>query len=228
MAVHFLREVDQLKQRILALSAIVETQLHTAIKSLHERNRDSARIVIERDAEVDQMEVAIEEECLKILALYQPVTGDLRFIIAVLKINNDLERIGDLSVNIARKAVALSKYSDFIFPFDLNEMAKRAVAMVEQSLDALVQLDSERARKVCSMDESVNKMKRNARRLTVEAIKQDPQTTEPLLRLLAASRNLERIADLATNIAEDVIYMVEGHISRHGSDRAGESADQLD
>ncbi len=215
MAVHFLREIDQLKQRLLSLSAIIETQLHTATRALHERDADAACTVIDRDAEVDRLEVSIEEECLKILALYQPVAADLRFLVAVLKINNDLERIGDLCVNIARKAVALARRSGFQFPFDLQAMSNRAVAMVEESLNALIHLDAERARNVCAADAEVNAMKRDARRVAIKVIEESPELIDPMLRLLGATRNLERIADLATNIAEDVIYLVEGHIPRH-------------
>ncbi len=217
MAVHFIREVDRLKQRILALGGIVETQLHSAVQALHERRRDQALMVIDGDAEVDRTEVDIEEECLKILALHQPVASDLRFIIAVLKINNDLERIGDLSVNIARKAAALSQYTDFSFPFDLHEMSRRTETMVHQSLDSLVHLDSDQARHVCQMDEQVNQYKRSARRAAIAFLRRQPEMADPVLRLLGASRNLERIADLATNIAEDVVYLVEGHILRHQS-----------
>ena len=224
MSVHFQREVDQLKQRLLSLSAVVERQLHAATRALHERDAPAAEKVIEGDGEIDRMEVAIEEECLKILALYQPVASDLRFIVSVLKINNDLERIGDLCVNVARKAAALARRSGFVFPCDLQAMSDRVVQMVEQSLDALVRLDVDRARSVCAMDESVNEMKRETRRAVVAVIERSPELADLLLRLLGASRNLERIADLATNIAEDVIYLVEGQIMRH----QGETRDQDD
>ncbi len=215
MAVHFHREVDRLKQRLLSLGGIVETRLHSAVQALHERRREQALMVIDGDAEVDRAEVDIEEECLKILALHQPVAGDLRFIVAVMKINNDLERIGDLSVNVARKAAALAERPDFAFPFDLQSMSRRTEEMVRMALDSLVHLDSQQARRVCRMDEEVNNYKRQARRQAVAYLQKHPEMADPILRLLGACRNLERVADMATNIAEDVVYLVEGQILRH-------------
>ncbi len=218
MPAHFIREVANLKQRILSLGAIVELQLHTAVKALHERDRDSAQTVVDRDEEVDRMEIANEEECLKVLALHQPVARDLRFIVSVLKINNDLERIGDLAANIARKAIASTKRPNFTFPFDLYAMSRRAEAMLNEALDSLVQGDGKRARHVCSMDEQVNKMKRKAKRTAIQELKEQPELADSICRMLGAVRNLERIADLATNIAEEVVYQVEGNILRHSVD----------
>ena len=174
-----------------------------------------AREVRQRDADVDQREVEVEEECLKILALYQPVAVDLRFIVSALKINNDLERIGDLAVNIARKARALAAVPPVAIPFDLAGMSEKTQAMLRDSLDAMVNLDAKLASEVCGRDDEIDRMKRDIRRQVEEMIAADPAQTKVLLRLLAVSRNLERIADLATNIAEDVIYMVDGKIIRH-------------
>jgi len=221
VSVQFVHEIEQLNQRLLKLSALVEQQLHTAITALHDRNRENAAKVIARDREVDQHEVANEEECLKILALYQPVAADLRFIVSVLKINNDLERIGDLAANVARKALVLADHTDFTIPVNLQEMAQRAESMLNQAVNALIKLDDKAARQVCAMDDAVNKMKREVRRVSVTEIEKQPQHADLLLRVIGASRNLERIADLATNIAEDVIYLAEGHIARHGDITAG-------
>ena len=218
MSVHLQRAIDDLKKRILALSAIVEHRVHQAVKAVEGRDTDLAEEVINGDVQIDHAEVEVEEECLKILALYQPVAADLRFLVAVLKINNDLERIGDLAVNIARKAVAFSAQTDMDIPFDLAGMSERTKAMLRDSLDSLVNLDAELARSVCARDQEVNRRKRNIRRQVEEVIQSQPEQAKALLKLRAVSRNLERVADLSTNIAEDVIYMVEGKIVRHGVD----------
>jgi phosphate transport system protein len=215
MSVHFQREIDGLKRHLLSLCAVVDEQVQLAMRALVDRDEPLAREVRHRDAEVDQREVEVEEECLKILALYQPVAGDLRFIVAALKINNDLERIGDLAVNIARKAAALAGGPPVAIPFDLAGMSEKTQAMLRASLDAMVNLDAKLASDVCGRDDEIDRMKREVRRQAEERIAADPAATRFLLRLVAVSRNLERIADLATNIAEDVIYMVDGRIIRH-------------
>ena len=174
-----------------------------------------AREVRQRDSDVDRREVEVEEECLKILALYQPVAVDLRFIVSALKINNDLERIGDLAVNIAQKARTLVAAPPMAIPFDLTGMSEKTQAMLRDSLDAMVNLDASLANDVCGRDDEIDRMKREIRRRGEKMIAADPERTKVLMRLLAVSRNLERIADLATNIAEDVIYMVDGKIIRH-------------
>lgn len=215
MSVHFQREIDHLKKRLLSLCALVDEQLQLAVRALLERDKKLAREVSRRDADVDQGEVEVEEECLKILALHQPVAVDLRFIVSALKINNDLERIGDLAVNIARKARTLASGPPEAIPFDLAKMSEQTQAMLRDGLDALVNLDSTLANEVCGRDDEIDRMKREIRRQAEEMICADPSKTKILLKLLAVSRNLERIADLATNIAEDVIYMVDGKIIRH-------------
>jgi phosphate transport system protein len=154
---------------------------------------------------------------LKILALHQPVAIDLRFIVAVMKINSDLERIGDLAVNIARKAVAVADEPEAIMPFDIAGMWDKTQSMLRDSIDALVNMDGEKAGAVCRRDDEVDQIKRDIRVGVENQIRREPQHVRPLMRLLAVSRNLERIADCATNIAEDVIYMSEGRIIRHGN-----------
>jgi phosphate transport system protein len=209
------RDIDKLKKQLLSLCALVDEQVQLAVRALLERDAELAAEVRKRDLGVDQREVEVEEECLKTLALHQPVAVDLRFIVAALKINNDLERIGDLAVNIARKARAFAGQPSVPIPFDLAGMSEKTLAMLQDSLDCLVNLDAEKAQDVCGRDDAVDGMKRDIRHQVEEMIAADPPQTSTLLRLLAASRNLERIADLATNIAEDVIYMVEGKIIRH-------------
>jgi len=215
MSIHLQREIEKLKKHLLSLCAIVEEQVQMAVRALLERDQELAQAVQQRDMEIDQREVEIEEECLKALALHQPVAVDLRFIVAVMKINNDLERIGDLAVNISRKAesVAGQVYTDVVF--DLPGMSEKTLAMLRDSLDAMVHLDARLANEVCIRDDEIDRMKREIRRQVEKLIQENPERTRPLLRFLAASRNLERIADLTTNIAEDVIYMVEGKIVRH-------------
>jgi phosphate transport system protein len=215
MSIHLQREIERLKKHLLSLCAIVEEQVATAIRALVERDEPLAREVERRDAEIDQREIEVEEDCLKMLALYQPVAIDLRLIVAALKINNDLERIGDLAVNIAHKAAAFAAEPPLEIPFDIAGMWAKTQAMLRDSLDALVNMDARLAQSVCARDDEVDRMKHEIRVALEEMIRHEPAQASPLLRLLAVSRNLERIADCATNIAEDVIYMVEGKIVRH-------------
>ncbi len=215
MTRHFHREKDKLKKRLLALSALVEQNLHRAIKSLLERDDKLARQVIRGDDDIDQMEVDIEEECLKVLALHQPVAIDLRYIVAILKINNDLERIGDLAVNIAERALFLSTREPVDIHFDFPRMVEIVKTMVKRSIDALVSSNTSIAEKVCADDDEIDDLNREMYGKVHRAISRHPEHVEPLLHLLGVSRHLERIADHATNIAEDVIYMVDGVIARH-------------
>ncbi|ALC14866.1 phosphate transport system regulatory protein PhoU [Desulfuromonas soudanensis] len=215
MTQHMQRELDNLKKMILALSAVAEESVQKAARSIETLDVPLAEEVIGSDDLVDQMEVDLEEECLKILALHQPVAIDLRFIIAVLKINNDLERIADLAVNIAERAVGLSGMSRVEIPFDFAGMARRAETMLNMSLDALVQLDTGIAHQVIALDDEVDAMHSANYGLIKAQILARPETLDALIQHLSLSRHLERIADLATNIAEDVIYMIDGVIVRH-------------
>ncbi len=213
---HLRREVDRLKRKLLALSAYVEESVQRAVRAVSERDEKLAQRVIDTDFEIDEMEVDVEEDCLKILALHQPVAIDLRFIIAVLKINNDLERIGDLAVNIAERAVSLSKRDKINSPFDFQTMAERVQKMLQKALDALVNADAKLAREVLVSDDEIDEMNRQMYDSIKMGIRQDPENVDTLIQVLAISRNLERIADHTSNIAEDVIYMVDGDIIRHG------------
>ena len=215
MSVVFMKEVDHLKRQILALSAQVEESVILAVKSLITRDEALAQQVIRGDFDVDDAEVAVEEEALKILALHQPVAADLRFLTAVLKINNDLERIGDLATNIAKRAVKICKEPALLMPDELGQAAIRARDMVHDSLNAFVSFDAEPARAVCGEDDEVDQCCKQVRRFVEEQIQKNPAGISGYLDMLLASRNIERIGDHATNIAEDVIYLVEGTIVRH-------------
>ena len=215
MSKHIRREIAVLKKEILALGAAAEEILYKAMKSLEERDKALAEQVMKEDAGIDQMEVEVEEDCLKVLALHQPVAGDLRLIIAILKINNDLERVGDLAVNIAERAAFLATREKIETPPDFMKMAEISREMLKKSLDALVTEDSAMAHKVCGMDDAVDAINREMYILIQNEIKKDPSRMESLIHLLSVSRHLERVADLATNIAEDVIYMIDGEIVRH-------------
>lgn len=215
MSVHLQLEIERLKKSLLGLCALVEDQVQMAVRALLNRDVEMAHTVEQRDKDIDRREIEVEEECLKTLALHQPVAIDLRFIIAVLKINNDLERIGDLAVNIARKAAAFTEEIRMDIPCDIAGMWEKTQAMLRDSLDAMVNMDAGLASKVCLRDDEVDDIKREIRITVEDLIRREPDKVRPLLRLLAVARNLERIADCATNIAEDVIYMAEGRIVRH-------------
>jgi phosphate transport system protein len=209
------REIEKLKRQILSLGAIVEDRVNQAVKALQERNAKLAQWVIDGDPEIDQMEVDLEEECLKILALHQPVAIDLRFIIAVLKINNELERIGDLAVDIAERAAFLATQKPIESPIDFAIMCEKTISMLKKSLDSLVNRDATIALEVCATDDAVDAINRQMYRKIEENILKYPEQIDAYIHLLSSSRHLERIADHATNIAEDVIYMITGDIVRH-------------
>jgi len=216
MPFHLRRELDILTQKVLSLGARVEDSVRHSVLSLDSDNVDSAEDVVKGDILIDQAEVELEEECLKVLALHQPVAADLRFVVAVLKINNDLERIGDLATNIAKQSISLRSRGWEVGPFDLKYMSQLAQLMLRDALNAFVSHDPSLARNVCTRDDEVDDMKRDIRVRIEKILQEDPYRVEPLFKVLSISRNLERIADLATNIAEDVSYMLEGKIIRHG------------
>ena len=215
MSVHLQNEIDKLKKMVISLGADVEDNLHKAVQSLETRDMMLGEKMVAADRSIDKREVDLEEECLKILALHQPVAIDLRFVIAVLKINNDLERIGDLAVNIAEKAVYLSSQPPCDIPFDFTGMAEKTKTMLRNSLESLVNVDVRQARAVCAADDEVDAINREMYDQVQDGIREDIEKLERLIHYLGAARHLERIADLATNIAEDVIYMVDGEIVRH-------------
>jgi phosphate transport system protein len=217
MTIHFQRELEKIKKRILSLGAMVEERVRLVIKALETRDGDAAKKIIISDHEIDEMEVEIEEECLKILALYQPVAIDLRFLTAVIKINNDLERIADEAVNIAERVQVIAKRQRLDVPFNHSLMAEKSEFMLKKSLDAFVNMDADIALHVCTLDDEVDNMMNEAYDVVKQAIGKHPDRVSYLINLLLVSRHLERIADHATNIAEEVIYLVEGEIVRHGN-----------
>jgi len=215
MTKHFRRELDNIKKRILTLSSLVEERVQLATRAVENIDAELAQGIIKADYEIDEMEVEIEEECLKVLALHQPVAVDLRFIIAVIKINSELERIGDQAVNIAQRVEVIAKRPKPPFMFDYAEMGQKAQRMLKMSLDALVNLDVDIAYKVITLDDEVDRIKSDAYDQIKQAIKDLPERVGYYINLLLISRHLERLADHATNIAEEVIYLVEGEIYRH-------------
>ncbi len=214
---HFQRQLDQLKKMMLSIGAMAEESVRLSIKAFQTKDNDLAEKVIESDRSIDQKEVELEEECLKVLALHQPVAIDLRIINAMIKINNDLERVGDEAVNIAERVISMNKQEKAEVIIDYMPMAAETEKMLETSLDALVNMDLDLAYKVCLADDTVDDMNRDICQRAEEAIKNEPDKVKYLINMLLVSRHLERIADHATNIAEEVIYMVEGVIHRHVS-----------
>lgn len=225
MTQHLNREIDHLKRRIISLSTLVEETVSKAVQAVLERNPTLADEVIAVDNRIDSLEISVEEDCLKTLALHHPLSFDLRYIIAVLKINNDLERIGDQAVNIAKRARALAEFPSIPDPFDLQTMTSRVKSMLREALDSLVNLDSELARKVCRSDADVDKIHRSAFVIAKDEIVKNVAVVDAMILFLSVSRNLERIADLAENIAEDVLYTMTGDIVRHGRGHIPESVD---
>ena len=201
---------------LLTIGTRVEEHLHLALKALERKDQALAKSIIDADLDIDLAEVDLEEECLEILALHQPVAIDLRHIVAVLKINKDLERAGDLAVNIARAAKHLSGESRLHVPNDYFLMARKTQSMLKQSLDAFVGVSTDEAYQVLSKDDEVDRMRRSLHSALEVRLREEIELVRPLIRLFLVSRHLERIADLATNIAEEVIYMVTGEIVRHG------------
>ena len=218
MPKHLDLEIEKLKKQILSLAAFVEESVAKSVAAINARDAALGQDVIDFDSHIDALEVEVEEECLKMLALHQPVAQDLRFIVACIRLNSDLERIGDLAVNIGERAVFLSGVAEVSEkPLDVGAMARLVRSMLSEALNALVNLDPKLARKVCAMDDEADTMHRETFRRVEEAVGRHPAEFATLTHYLSVSRYLERIADHATNIAEDVIYMVEGEIARHRS-----------
>jgi phosphate transport system protein len=215
MSKHLERDLDNLQRDLLGLASSVEEAIHKSIRALQGRDASLARQVIDGDTAIDEEENMIEEECLKLLALHQPVARDLRRITAALKINAELERMADLAEDIAERALHLSQLSSIPMPFKLQRMTDLTTSMVRQSLDAFVNLDVRLAKLVCRLDDEVDSYNHEIIEELIEIMEQSPALVEPGLSFFSATRHLERIADHATNIAEDVIYLVEGEIVRH-------------
>ncbi len=215
MSLHLIRQVEQLKKQILALGALAEEAVAQAIDAVAHRDTALARRVIDNDEAIDQAEVDLEEECLHVLALNQPVAFDLRYIIATLKINSELERIGDLANTIAEQAIKLCEAGEIEAPFDFRRMSDLVRTAVKNSLDSLVNIDPDAAETVRKEDDYIDAIHRSTYDNVEKAIKADPQRVGQLLPYITLSRALERIGDHAVNVAEEVIYMARGDIMRH-------------
>jgi phosphate transport system protein len=215
MSKHLQRDLTELQRDLIALAAGVEEQLHKAVQALRERQPSLARQVIDGDNVIDEEENHIEEECLKALALHQPVAIDLRRITSALKINAELERMADLAEDIAERALHLATLSRIPVPAKLDRMTDLTTSMVRQSIDAFVNLDVRLARMVIRMDDEVDRYNDEIIAELIRLMESSPESVEPGISFFSATRHLERIADHATNIAEDVVYLVEGEIIRH-------------
>ena len=213
---HFETEMQALKNRLLSMGAMVEERVHQAVVALMERNATAAEAIIAGDQEVNELQIEVDDRCLKLLALQQPMASDLRLITAAMKINADLERIGDQAVNIAENSLKLMNNAPLKPIIDLPRMAEIAEAMTRDSLDAFVRKDVALARSVLARDDEVDQLKDHIFRVLLTYMMADPGTIERALSLILVSRNLERIADHATNISEMVVFMVKGEVVRHG------------
>ena len=215
MSLHFIREMKRLNKHLIELSDTVEKQVGRSINAITDFEKGSAEKVIDKDSRVDQAEIELEEDCLKLLALHQPVAGDLRLIISVLKINSDLERIGDHAVIIAEEAVNLNRLPDIDAPEQLFELSEQARMMLKKSMLAFVESDLHVAHNVLELGQNISQLAEKIHQGQVELIKATPEETEQRLSILKVGRQLQRIADHATNIAEDIIFLMEGEIIRH-------------
>ena len=215
MTKHLDRELGRLRRDLVEQFGAVEQMIQLAVRSLGERRADLADRVIENDAVIDATDIRIEEECLKLIALHQPVATDMRWLITVVKTNSDLERMADLACNIAERAKALDLHPLFPVPLELSEMVSIALKMVKDALDAFVEFDAKKAVDVIHTDDTVDALNQAVIEQLHEIMKSDSEQIEPAVHCFSASRHLERIADLAENISEDVIYLVEGDIVRH-------------
>lgn len=214
MPVRLQKEIDKIKKQILSLGAMVEERLQKSVYAVKNEDLDLAQKIIDSDFQIDELEIEVEEECLKILALYQPVAMDLRFLVAVIKINNDLERIADYAANIAKRFKTSYKDPDR-FRYDYTSMAELTAKMLRMSLDALVQMNVEMVYEVRDMDNNVNIMRDEAYDIMKKDILKFPDKAGKIINMYLISRHLERIGDHTKNIAEEVVYLIEGEIIRH-------------
>jgi len=219
VTIHLFREIQRLTKSLLALGGEVESLLEKAGLALLERRKDLAAQVLEGDERVDSAEVEIEEECLKVLALHQPVASDLRFLIAVLKVDNDLERVGDLCSNLAERALSLDAPPPLEAEENLRELVGLVREMIRLALESLVRRDTGLARKVLEMDDRADLLNKEIIRRLRDKMRRDPSLLDQALDLVSSSKYLERIGDMATNIAEDVVFLVEGVLIRHEAAR---------
>ncbi len=219
---HFHDELNEVKVRLLTMSGEAETALRLATEALLQRDLEKARQVIAGDKVINEMEVEIEETCIDLLALQQPMAKDLRMLVAAIKIANDLERVGDHAVNLAESAERMTRAHPIAPEPEIVEMARLARNMLADALEAFVRGDAAAGREVCLRDDKVDALNRSVFRIVLTHMMEDPHSIGTGLELFLVSRNLERVADLATNIAEDVVFLVEGKsIKHHAEDLSG-------
>ncbi|HEV8498383.1 MAG TPA: phosphate signaling complex protein PhoU [Gemmatimonadaceae bacterium] len=224
---HFHDQLSQLKQRLLDMSDLATSLLDLSVDALLSRDSNMAEAVLTGDRDLDALELEVEDQAIGLLALQQPMARDLRFIIASIKVSNDLERVGDHAVNIAQSALRLASTSTVITPDpEINEMSRRARKMLHDSLTAFVRADGALGREVCKADDEVDAMHNSVFRILVTHMMEDARTITPSLELLLVSRNLERVADLATNIGEDAVFLAEGKQIKHHAEHLAEQQQQ--
>jgi phosphate transport system protein len=226
MPKHLQRDIDNLKQQLLYLCSVVENQLALATRAITTQDENLAKEIADSDDEIDRREVEIEEACLKTLALHQPVAIDLRMVTSIMKINNDLERIGDMVCNIGKNGARLAKESPVSYNFDFKEIARLTGIALKQSIDALVNENADQAMEIAKIKRDAETMNRDLRREALEQIMNDPANTKTYLRYRSISRNYKRIADLSSNIAEDIVYMINGIIVRHNYEKFADDDDE--
>lgn len=217
---HFHRELDELKSLLLDMSGKAEDLVRLSIEALLDNDVVKAKNVIRGDDEIDDLELKVDQEALSLLALQQPMARDLRLITMIMKISNDLERVGDHAVNIAHAVTHLADVPRFTTFPEVEEMARISLEMLSDVLDCFVQKDAEGAREVCARDDRVDSLHNSMFRILLTHMMEDPRRIGPAMNFLLVSKNLERIADLATNIGEDVVFLVEGKVIRHGAEEA--------
>jgi phosphate transport system protein len=212
---HFQQELDDLKTKLAEMAGLAEEAVRGAVDALLERDVDKARLVIDRDEAIDDLEIEIEERSVKLLALQQPMASDLRLVAMAMKVSSDLERVGDHAVNIAETVQWLAEAPLFPVVPEIEEMVRLSTLMLNDSLDAFVRGDTTLAREILKRDDRVDELHENTFRILLTHMMEDPRKISAGMDLLLVSGNLERIADLATNVSEDVIYMVDGRIVKH-------------
>jgi len=216
---HFEHQIEKLKTRVIKMCSLVDEQVEFALRSVEEENLELAALVKERDSKVDKYDVKIDKICQKIFALNQPVAMDLRLIMSSLTINSNLERIGDIAVNIAEGAMLLKKKPEFWGRIHIHAMSLLAKEMIKNAIDAFIEGNAKLAEKVVQSDDRLDSLNNENHRILIDIMKENPDNIEPAVHLLVMSRQLERLGDHATNIAEDVYFIVEAEMIKHNYEK---------
>ena len=216
---HFLQELEELKSRLVRMGSLVERAVADALRGLFDRDVEAAHSVLRQEVEINAFEIEVDNGVVDLLALHQPVATDLRFILAGMKINNDLERLGDHAVNIAQSAISCAARPPIPIPPDISRMAEITREMMKSALDSFIHSTPALSRKVLALDDTIDEMNRRVASHLAGVIRSHPESVEQALDLMRVSRNLERIADLTTNIAEEVIFVAEAQVVKHQTDR---------